>query len=565
MKKIILASTVALSILGYTQATVQAQENKAESVRENVTIPHSSTSKIENQEKPKEKVEKTDNSSKIDDKEEKIEKKTPATEEKKSEVKKEETKVEKIKEGWQEENSNWRFYEHNKPVTNWKKIQGKWYYFNKDGNRLSNTIFDGYVFNKDGVMAENGWNFINGKWYFSNSSGKISQNKWEKINDSWYYFDIDGIMLSNITINSYLLTNSGAMAENKWVLIDKHWYFANSSGKISQNKWEKINGIWYYFDKTGIMFSNQWQGNYYLKSSGAMAEKEWIFDKTYNSWFYLKENGTFANLEWIGTYYLKSGGYMAKSEWIFDKYYNAWYYLKENGQYVTNIYKISGKDHIFKNDGRWVSEVPEGFVKGQYSRTIFLDPGHGGRDSGAYYYNVAEKDLNMQVYRKLRKKLEELGYKVLTSRDSDIDVDFVTERSRMVNKTNSDIFISIHFNATGSAYSKSSGIQSYSYSDEPDYPSKINPYWHNHPDRMSESKRLAAAIHSSLLAETDAKDAGLLERSFAVLRETAKPAVLLELGYMDNFAENQQIRDSHYQDKLVAGIVKGIQKYYAGK
>ena len=565
MKKLILASTVVLSILGFTQATVQAQENKAESVRENVTIPHSSTSKIENQEKPKEKVEKPDNSSKIDDKEEKIEKKTPATEEKKSEVKKEETKVEKIKEGWQEENNNWRFYEHNKPVTNWKKIQGKWYYFNKDGNRLSNTTFDGYVFNKDGVMAENGWNFIHGKWYFANSSGKISQNKWEKIADSWYYFDKDGIMLSNTTINSYLLTNNGAMATNGWAKIDQNWYYATSSGKISQNKWEKINGIWYYFDKTGIMFSNQWQGNYYLKSSGAMAEKEWVFDKTYNSWFYLKENGTFANLEWIGAYYLKSGGYMAKNEWIFDNYYNSWYYLKEDGQYVTNIYKISGKDHIFKNDGRWVSEVPEGFVKGQYSKTIFLDPGHGGRDSGAYYYNVAEKDLNMQVYRKLRKKLEELGYKVLTSRDSDIDVDFITERSRMVNKTNSDIFISIHFNATGSAYSKSSGIQTYSYSDEPNYPSKINPYWHNHPDRMSESKRLAAAIHSSLLAETGAKDAGLLESSFAVLRETAKPAVLLELGYMDNFAENQQIRDSHYQDKLVAGIVKGIQKYYAGK
>ena len=613
MKKVLLASAVALSILGYTQTTAQAQENKAESVRENVTIPHSSTSKIENQEKSKENLEKTDNSSKIDDKEEKIEKKAE-----------EEKKVEKVKEGWQEEDNNWRFYEHNKPVTNWKKIQGKWYYFNKDGNRLSNTTFDGYVFNKDGVMAENGWNFIDGKWYFANSSGKISQNKWEKINDSWYYFDKDGIMLSNTTINSYLLTNSGAMAENKWVLIDKHWYFANSSGKISQNKWEKINdswyyfdkdgimlsnttinsylltnsgamaenkwvlidkhwyfanssgkisqnkwekinGIWYYFDKTGIMFSNQWQGNYYLKSSGAMAEKEWVFDKTYNSWFYLKENGTFANQEWIGAYYLKSGGYMAKNEWIFDKYYNSWYYLKEDGQYVTNIYKISGKDHIFKNDGRWVSEVPEGFVKGQYSKTIFLDPGHGGRDSGAYYYNVAEKDLNMQVYRKLRKKLEELGYKVLTSRDSDIDVDFITERSRMVNKTNSDIFISIHFNATGNAYSKSSGIQTYSYSDEPDYPSKINPYWHNHPDRMSESKRLAAAIHSSLLAETGAKDAGLLESSFAVLRETAKPAVLLELGYMDNFAENQQIQDSHYQDKLVAGIVKGIQKYYAGK
>ena len=222
---------------------------------------------------------------------------------------------------------------------------------------------------------------------------------------------------------------------------------------------------------------------------------------------------------------------------------------------------------MFQKYGQWISEVStEGsFTKGQYSNTIFLDPGHGGRDSGAFYYNVAEKDLNMQIYHKLRAKLEELGYKVLTSRDSDIDVDFVTERSRMVNKTNSDIFISIHFNATGSAYSKASGIQTYSYSDEPDYPSKINQYWHNHPDRMSESKRLAAAIHSSLLAETGAKDAGLLESSFAVLRETAKPAVLLELGYMDNFTESQQIRDSHYQDKLVAGIVKGIQKYYSGQ
>ncbi|TPD58454.1 N-acetylmuramoyl-L-alanine amidase [Streptococcus symci] len=625
MKKVLLASAVALSILGYTQTTAQAQENKAESVRENVTIPHSSTSKIENQEKSKEKVEKTDNSSKIDDKEEKTEKKTPATEEKKSEVKKEE-KVEKVKEGWQEENNNWRFYEHNKPVTNWKKIQGKWYYFNKDGHRLSNTTFDGYVFNKDGVMAENGWNFINEKWYFANSSGKISQNKWEKIGGAWYYFDKDGIMLSNTTFDNYLLTKSGAMATNGWAKIDQNWYYATSSGKISQDKWEKVNGSWYYFDKKGIMLSSttfkgylfnnsgamaenswvkikdtwfyanasgkfvqnkwekisgswysfaqdgamladKWSGSYYLKTNGAMADNEWIFDKNYNSWFFLKRGGMYASKEWIGAYYLKAGGYMAKKEWIYDDTYKARYYLDDNGHYVSGTYKIDGKDHLFHKNGQWISEVSKevGFVKGQYSKTIFLDPGHGGRDSGAYYYNVAEKDLNMQVYRKLRKKLEELGYKVLTSRDSDIDVDFVTERSRMVNKTNSDIFISIHFNATGSAYSRASGIQTYSYSDDPDYPSKINPYWHNHPDRMSESKRLAAAIHSSLLAETGAKDAGLLERSFAVLRETAKPAVLLELGYIDNFAENQQIRDSHYQDKLVAGIVKGIQKYYAGK
>jgi len=530
------------------------------------------------------------------------------------------------KEGWYQENHHWRFYQDDKPALNWKQIQGKWYYFDQDGNRLHSTVYKGYAFDQDGVMIENSWTKLDNQWYYADSSGRLAQNTWKKINGSWYYFDQIGSMLSNTAVDGYLLTKSGAMAEKGWTKLDQIWYYVAPSGKISQDKWEKINGSWYYFDKDGGMLSattfkgylfnqsgamaennwvkikdtwfyangsgryvqenwqkiqgswysfdqnggmlaDKWKGSYYLKTSGAMAEKEWIFDKAYKSWFYLKADGRYANQEWIGAYYLKSGGYMAKSEWIYDNSDKARYYLDDNGHYVSGTYKIDGKEHLFQKYGQWISEVSTegGFVKGQYSKTIFLDPGHGGRDSGAFYYNVAEKDLNMQIYRKLRKKLEELGYTVLTSRDSDIDVDFVTERSRMVNKTNSDIFISIHFNATGSAYSKASGIQTYSYKDEPDYPSKINPYWHNHPDRMSESKRLAAAIHSSLLAETGAKDAGLLESSFAVLRETAKPAVLLELGYMDNFTENQQIRDSHYQDKLVAGIVKGIQKYYAGK
>ena len=432
---------------------------------------------------------------------------------------------------------------------------------------LSNTSIDGYILGQSGSMASHGWQELNQVWYYVLPSGKISQDKWEKIKGTWYYFDKEGRMLSETTFKGYLFKKSGALAENNWVKIKDTWFYASDSGRYVQDKWQKIQGSWYSFTHDGGMLADKWQGSYYLKTSGAMAEKEWIFDKTYKSWFYLKADGRYANQEWIGAYYLKSGGYMAKSEWIDDSQDKGRYYLDENGRYVTGIHKISGKDHLFQKDGKWISEVSTegGFVKGQYSNTIFLDPGHGGRDSGAFYYNVAEKDLNMQIYRKLRTKLEELGYKVLTSRDSDIDVDFITERSRMVNKTNSDIFISIHFNATGNAYSKASGIQTYSYSDEPDYPSKINPYWHNHPDRISESKRLAAAIHSSLLAETGAKDAGQLERSFAVLRETAKPAVLLELGYMDNFTENQRIRDDRYQDRLVAGIVKGIQKYYAGK
>ena len=599
MKKILLTSALILSIAGSTLAPVSAEENQAQT-----------PSAV------KEKQAKDDQKDAIvkENTEPEVLPKVDAQEAKPK------------KEGWYQENRHWRFYQDDKPALNWKQIQGKWYYFDQNGDRIQSTIYKGYAFDQDGVMIENSWTNLDNQWYYADSSGRLALNTWKKINGSWYYFDQTGSMLSNTAVGGYLLTKSGAMAEKGWTKLDQIWYYVAPSGKISQDKWEKINGSWYYFDKDGGMLSattfkgylfnqsgamaennwvkikdtwfyangsgryvqdnwqkiqgswysfdqnggmlaDKWKGSYYLKTSGAMAEKEWIFDKTYKSWFYLKADGRYANQEWIGAYYLKSGGYMAKSEWIDDGQDKGRYYLDENGRYVTGIHKISGKDHLFQKDGKWISEVSTegGFVKGQYSKTIFLDPGHGGRDSGAFYYNVAEKDLNMQIYRKLRTKLEELGYKVLTSRDSDIDVDFITERSRMVNKTNSDIFISIHFNATGNTYSKASGIQTYSYSDEPDYPSKINKFWHNHPDRMSESKRLAAAIHSSLLAETGARDAGLLESSYAVLRETAKPAVLLELGYMDNFTESQQIRDSRYQDKLVAGIVKGIQKYYAGQ
>ena len=483
-------------------------------------------------------------------------------------AKKEEDKAPEVqKEGWVLEENIWRFYENNAPVLNWKKIHGKWYYFNKDGIMLSDTIFDGYILTSSGAMVDSGWSKLQDKWYYANAYGKISQQKWEKIGGVWYYFDQDGVMLSNTIFDDYLFTNSGAMAESSWVKQDGQWYYALASGKLIKNKWDKISGTWYYFNKDATMASNQWQGSYYLKASGAMAEKEWIFDKNYDSWFYLKSGGAYAEREWIGSYYLKAGGYMAKSEWIDDSYYKARYYVDENGVYVTGTHKIDGQTHQFQSNGKWIGEtsVSRGFEKGKYNHIIFLDPGHGGKDTGASYYNITEKELNMQVYQKLRKELEGLGYTVLSSRDSDVFVDYVTERSRMVNKTDSDIFISIHFNASGNPASNRAGIQTYSYKEAADHPSKINPYWHNHPDRISESNRLAADIHSSLLAETGAKDVGLLQSSFAVLRETDKPAVLLELGYIDNFNENQQVRSDAYQNRLVAGIVKGIQKYYSGQ
>ena len=266
------------------------------------------------------------------------------------------------KEGWQKENNQWRYYENNQPVSNWKKIAGVWYYFNQDGIMLSSTIFNDYLLNSSGAMAENAWVKIADKWYYANEDGKITRNSWKKIAGVWYRFDESGTMLSNTIYNDYLLKSSGAMAENAWLKLEDKWYYATESGKIIRDKWEKISGTWYYFNKDGDMLSSQWKSKYYLKDSGAMAENEWIFDKKYNSWFYLKSGGAYAENQWQGAYYLKSGGYMAKNEWIFDKNYDAWYYLKEDGVYVTGTFKIKGKDYSFQSNGKWISD-PSSYYK----------------------------------------------------------------------------------------------------------------------------------------------------------------------------------------------------------
>lgn len=398
MKKILLASTVALSMAGFAKTTVYAEDSQAtNNVQSSEKI---ATNTVSNEKKNQSEAGKATSQ-------------TPETKEQPSK----ETVVEVVnKEGWQKENNQWRYYEDNQPVSNWKKIAGVWYYFNQDGFMLSNTIFndyllnnsgalaesswvkidnqwyyatedgkvtrnnwkkiagvwyrfdengimisnavyDDYLFKASGVLAENSWVKIGDKWYYGNQEGKINRDKWAKIDGLWYRFDESGVMLSATIYKDYLLKTSGAMAENAWAKLEDKWYYATTSGKIIRDKWEKISGSWYYFNKDGDMLSSQWKEKYYLKDSGAMAKSEWIFDEKYKSWFYLKSDGTYAENQWVGSYYLKPFGYMAKNEWIFDKDYNAWYYLKEDGAYVTGNFTINGKDYTFQSNGKWISDT----------------------------------------------------------------------------------------------------------------------------------------------------------------------------------------------------------------
>ena len=396
------------------------------------------------------------------------------------------------------------------------------------------------------------------------------KNQWKQVDDAWYYYNEQGESLKQIFWNSYYFHKDGKMASSEWIFENNHWYYAKPSGTLAQNEWMEINQHWYLFNTQGILLTNQWKDAYYLKPSGAMAENEWIYDATYQSWFYITANGRFAQNTWKDDYYLKSGGYMAKNEWIYDSSYQAWFYLDRNGLYVTGSHIINGALHSFKENGEWIREIKENtvsnelpFATSNYQKVIFLDPGHGGKDPGAQYLGLKEKDLTLQVSQQLKTKLESLGYTVIMSRSTDVFVDFVTERSKMSNETNADMFISIHFNATGHGLdSGEDGIQTYTYLPTGNIPSVINKKWHDNPTRLKYSYKLGSYIHQSVLATTQAKDAGLLAKSFAVLRETNKPAVLLELGYMDDSKESQKIRTKEYQQKLVDGIVQGIQQYY---
>jgi len=452
-----------------------------------------------------------------------------------------------------------------KPITNtWKWHGGRWYYFGADGKMLKSTVTpDGYLVDIEGMLVSPGWSYQGGKWYYALSGGKVFRGDWKKIGGVWYAFHDNGVMYSHEWSGSYFLKDSGAMADNEWV-FDRNY---NS---------------WFYIKPGGTYASRQWKGDYYLKAGGYMAQSEFIYDPNYKATYYLKEDGTYVKNQWlqikgkwyhfrkygeldtnkwIGSYYVKADGMMAVNEWIYDSNYGGKFYLQADGVYARNIVTIDGKKHAFQENGLWIGEVPAPVNYGNYKNVVFLDPGHGGRDPGAVYNGLREKDLNMSIYRKLRSELEKLGYTVLTSRDSDVYVDYVTERSEMVNKTDADVFISIHFNATGVPGANRSGVETYIYEPDDDIKPRINKVAHDNPVRLSESKRLADNIHNSVVSVAGANDRGVHGSNYAVLRETVKPAVLIELGYMDS-PEYKKISDDKYQNKLVEGLVKGLRNFY---
>lgn len=184
------------------------------------------------------------------------------------------------------------------------------------------------------------------------------------------------------------------------------------------------------------------------------------------------------------------------------------------------------------------------------SKLIVIDAGHGGKDPGTTAPNskVKEKDLNLKVALKLEQKLRELGFRTILTRDKDEWLDLY-ERANIANRNDADAFISIHFNSNNNK--DASGIQTYYC---PAFDSEL---------KEGDNYPFAKSIHDSLLKGLNNKDKGIIKKpEFVVIRETKMVAVLLELGFVTNPAEEKLIITDAYHEKAAQSIADGVVEYF---
>ena len=195
------------------------------------------------------------------------------------------------------------------------------------------------------------------------------------------------------------------------------------------------------------------------------------------------------------------------------------------------------------------------------SRSVYIDAGHGGSETGASFYGVHEKSLNLRIATQVADKLRAQGYSVFETRRDDRTVD-LHQRDDLPNELKTDIFVSIHHNAMPTHLQGTArGILTLYHDrsiDEPGYTTLPH-----HTDQMlADGKRLAQLLQQGMVESTGGIDLGARPQNLHVTRTTDMPSALVELGFMDNWSDFKNITDSVYQAKMVDGLVRGINRYF---
>ncbi len=214
-------------------------------------------------------------------------------------------------------------------------------------------------------------------------------------------------------------------------------------------------------------------------------------------------------------------------------------------------------------------------------RTVFVDIGHGGRDPGTAHNGLVERDVVLDIGKRVGKLLVSHGFKVVYSRTTDVTVP-LSSRPVRANEVGADLFVSIHVNAFSNA--SISGFETY-YLDfsRNSAASRVATLENSVSDkslgdlqdvlakmllnvRTKESTGLAKAIQRTTIAQLrkqgfSTKNGGTRSAPFHVLIGTSMPAVLVEVGYCTNKKEAKWLKRSDYRTALAQGIVQGILAY----
>jgi N-acetylmuramoyl-L-alanine amidase len=170
--------------------------------------------------------------------------------------------------------------------------------------------------------------------------------------------------------------------------------------------------------------------------------------------------------------------------------------------------------------------------------SVVLDPGHGGSDYGAIRCGINEKDINLDVAKRVEAILESKGVAVTMTRNTDVFVS-LEDRTIITSKVTPDIFVSIHVNS--SVKPEITGIETHYY----------------HPNSLN----LAHTIHESLISIIRTIDRGLFRSRFYVINHTTTPAILVEMGFLSNNNERCELISEKRKEQTAEAIANGILKY----
>lgn len=194
---------------------------------------------------------------------------------------------------------------------------------------------------------------------------------------------------------------------------------------------------------------------------------------------------------------------------------------------------------------------------------VVLDPGHGGQDSGAMCGGLLEKDLTLDVARRIDRLLDSEGIATLMTRLGDTYVS-LADRAAFANRIRNCIFVSIHFNEDNKPVA--SGVETYYASHQIATSSSVASWlpflWRPLSESPNpESQRLAGFIQEALVARTRAIDRGTQPGQFFVIANVTSPAALIEGGFLTNKEDISKLASEDYRDQIAAAVADGILHY----